>query len=175
MEEKLKKIRAFASDVDGVLTDGSLICTTEGDLLRQYNAKDGFGLRMAYMNGYGLAIITGGWSQTIVKRLVSSGVKEEDFYLRSRDKVADFYAYCSRKGYRPEEVMYFGDDLPDIPVMQVAGVSVCPADAVEEVKAVADCVSDREGGNGCVREYVEKVMKLRGDWVFDVGCYKKEF
>ena len=138
---KLHSIRAFAFDVDGVLTDGSILSTPDGDLLRTFDSKDGFALRMCSMKGYPVAIITGGVSQSIVHRFKGLGVKEEDIYQKSRDKVPDFLDFCSRHGLKPEEVAFAGDDMPDIPVLRMAGLAVAPADAVPEVKDVCDYVS----------------------------------
>ena len=175
MEEKLKKIKAFAFDVDGVLTDGGILSTVEGELYRTFDSKDGFGFRMAYMHGYHLGIITGGNSQSIRLRFRTCGVPQEDVYMNSRRKIDDFEDFCSRHGLLPEEVMYFGDDLPDIPVMMACGCGVCPQDAVDEVKAIADYISPRPGGKGCAREAIERVMKAQGTWELDVQDYKKKF
>ena len=175
MEDRLKKIKAFVFDVDGVLTDGGILSTPDGDLLRTFDAKDGFALRMAYMRGYHLGIITGGRSMSISKRFSTCGVNEEDVYLGSRDKIEDFEDFCHRHSITAEQVMYFGDDLPDLPVMQACGCGVCPSDAVDDVKELADWVSDRPGGKGCARSCIEKVMKLQGTWELDVKDYKKKF
>ena len=171
----LTNIRAFAFDVDGVATDGLILCLPDGDLLRQFDAKDGFAVRMAVMNGYPVAVITGGRSESIRKRFLTSGVPADDVYLGSRDKMEDFRRFCARHQLRPEEVMYFGDDIPDIEVIQAAGVGACPADAVEEVRAAADYVSPYPGGRGCLREAIEKVLKLQGRWLFRTDVYKKLF
>ena len=135
------EIKAFALDIDGVFTDGSILCTTDGDLPRVYDAKDGFAIRMAVMNGY----------------------------------PDQFREFCEKYSLKPEEVMYFGDDVPDVEVLQAAGCGVCPADAVEEAKAVADIVSTKPGGKGCIREVIEQTLKAQGKWVFDTGMYKKKF
>ena len=118
MEERLKKIRAFLFDVDGVLTDGGILATLDGELLRTFDSKDGFALRMAEMHGYHLGIITGGRSESIRKRVRTCGIPAEDVYLGSRDKMEDFKDFCCRHNISAEEVMYFGDDLPDGPVMR---------------------------------------------------------
>ena len=175
METTLKKIKAFAFDVDGVLTDGGLLADLNGEFYRVFDAKDGMALRMASMKGYKLAIITGGRSESIRKRVVTSGVKPEDVYLRSRDKIEDFEDFCRKNDLQPEEVMYFGDDLPDIPVLKACGCGVCPADAVQEAKDAADYVSDRPGGKLCVRQTIEKVMKAQGKWEVDLDIYHKMF
>ena len=146
----LKKIRAFAFDIDGVMTDGGLLCDLNGELYRCFDAKDGFAVRMARMKNYPVAVITGGRSLTIRARYRTCGLPQEDIYLGSRDKIVDFNDFCRRYQLDPSEVMYFGDDIP-----------------------AADWVSSRPGGKGCVREGIETVLKLRGDWEFDVGVYKK--
>ena len=171
----LLKIKAFAFDIDGVATDGSILCTTEGDLLRVYDAKDGFAIRMAVMQGYPVAVITGGSSETIRKRMMASGLKPEDVFLHCRNKMDEFRLFCERYDLQPEEVMYFGDDVPDIELLQAAGCGVCPSDAVEEAKAVADLVSTRPGGKGCLREVIENTLRAHGKWVFDTAEYKRRF
>ena len=171
----LQHIKAFAFDVDGVLTDGGILCDLQGELYRTFDAKDGFAIRMAVMNGYPTACITGGRSETIRKRLLTSGMAAEDIYLGARFKLEQLQDFCARRGLQPDEVMYFGDDLPDLCVFRAVGCSVCPSDAVEEVKAAADIVSDRPGGRGCLRQVVERVMKAQGRWTFDEQVYKKRF
>ena len=171
----LLKIKAFAFDIDGVATDGSILCTSDGDLLRIYDAKDGFAIRMAVMQGYPVAVITGGSSETIRKRMMASGLKPEDVFLHCRNKMDEFRLFCERYDLQPEEVVYFGDDVPDIELLQAAGCGVCPSDAVEEAKAVADLVSTRPGGKGCLREVIENTLRAQGKWVFDTAEYKRRF
>ena len=171
----LLKIKAFAYDIDGVATDGSILCIPGGDLLRVYDAKDSFAVRMATMNGYPVAVITGGSSLSIRERMVTTGLKPEDVFLHCRNKMDEFRLFCERYALQPEEVMYFGDDIPDIEVLQACGCGVCPSDAVEEVKAAADYVSPFPGGKGCLRDTIEKVMRAQGRWVFDTETYKKKF
>ncbi len=175
IEHILSGIRAFAFDVDGVMTDGGILADLEGELFRTFNAKDGFALRMASMHGYALSIITGGRSESIRKRALTCGVKPEDVYLGSRDKIEDFNDFCSRYSLQPHQVMYVGDDIPDIPVMAACGLGACPSDAVPEVKEAADYISSLPGGRGCCREVIEMVMKLHGKWALDVAEYKKKF
>ena len=175
MNEILQKIKAFVFDVDGVLTGGGLLADLNGEFYRTFDSKDGFALRMAMMHGYHLGIITGGRSESIRMRFQACGVPPCDVYLGSRDKIKDFEDFCKRHGLKAEEVMYFGDDLPDIPVMTACGCGVAPSDAVTEAKAAADYVSNGAGGKGCVRESIEMVMKLHGKWALDVQEYKKKF
>ena len=175
MKESFGKIRAFAFDVDGVMTDGGILATLEGELLRTFNAKDAFGMRMAAMNGYTLCAITGGRSVSITRRLRQCGFKEEDIYLGSRIKINDFDDFCCRHGLSADEVMYFGDDLPDIPVLKACGCGVSPSDAVQEVKDAADYVSDMPGGRLCIRKTLEMVMRQQGKWSVDLEIYQKMF
>lgn len=174
-----ENIRAFAFDIDGVFTDGSIMAMPDGDLLRTFNTKDCFAVRMAVDAGYPVAIITGGCSNSLIHRAHSLGVRQEDLYQMSKDKEADFLLFCEKLGLKPENVAYVGDDLPDIPAIKAAGLGVCPADAVQEVKDVADFVSSFNGGRGCIRNLIESVMKPAGKWVFDpkapwTGKYPEE-
>ena len=175
MSDRFSNIKAFVFDVDGVFTDGGILATPDGDLLRTFDAKDAFALRMAYMKGYCLGVITGGVSESIRKRFRTCGVSENDVYLGSRAKIEDLNDFCSRHSLTPDQVMYFGDDLPDIPVMLACGCGACPSDAVEEVISAADYISSRPGGKGCVRESLEKVMKMHGVWELEGDDYKKKF
>lgn len=169
------KIKAFAFDVDGVMTDGGILCTGVPDLLRTFSAKDCFGIRMAMMNGYKLACITGAASESVKYRCRMCGMKDEDIFLCSRAKIRDFETFCKRYGLDASEVMYFGDDIPDIPVMRAAGIGVCPSDAADDVLKIADMISEYPGGRGCIRHAIEDVMHAQGTWNFDVDCYEKNF
>lgn len=169
---KLRKIKAFAFDVDGVFTTGDVMCLPEtGDLVRTFNAKDGLGLRIAYMNGYTIAIITGGQSGSIEKRFWPTLAHE--VYMGKRDKAPVFIEFCNKYNLRPEEVAYMGDDLPDIPVLKMCGLAACPSDAVQEVKDVCDYVSEYPGGRGAVRNLLEQVLKLQGKWILNPPAYEK--
>ena len=171
----LKSVKAFAFDIDGVATEGGVFCNSEGDLLRTYDAKDGFGIRMAVMRGYPVAVITGGSSESIRKRMLASGVESQNVFLHCRDKREEFTIFCERYNLKPEDVMYFGDDVPDLDVLKACGVAVCPADAVDEVKEVADWVTSKPGGKGCLREAIEATLRAQGQWIFEPDVYKKQF
>lgn len=169
---KLENIKAFAFDVDGVLTDGSIICMPEtGDLVRTFNSKDGLGMRMAYMSGYKLGIITGGASESIRKRF--EYVLAHEVIMNAQDKLPVFLDFCKRNNLKPEEVAYMGDDLPDIPILTHCGLAVCPSDAVTEVKGVCDYISLFPGGRGAVRDLIEQVMRAQGKWTLDAAAYQK--
>ena len=173
--KSFQHIKAFAFDIDGVATDGGVFCDSDGDLLRTYDAKDGFAIRMAIMNGFPVAVITGGSSESIRKRMVTSGVKPEDVFLHCRDKREQFRQFCERYGLEPKDIMYFGDDVPDIDCMKMSGCGVCPSDAVEEVKEIAHYVTEHPGGKGCLREAIERTLREQGKWCFDAVTYKKLF
>ena len=157
------------------MTDGGVFCDPGGNLLRTFSAKDCFAIRMAEMNGYPVAVITGGRQPSIRIRMQGCGVPDEDVYLGSRDKLQDFNDFCARYGLDPSEVMFFGDDVPDIPVMKACGCGACPSDAADDVLAAADLVSEYPGGRGFIRHEVERVMKGSGRWNFHVDEYKKRF
>ena len=175
MEERLRKIKAFAFDVDGVFTDGGILADTQGELYRTFDAKDSMAVRMASMKGYHLAIISGGRSESIRQRFLTCGVPLEDIFLGSRAKIEDFDTFCQKHGLKADEVLYVGDDLPDIPVMQACGCGACPCDAADEVLEIADYITVRPGGKGCIREILTLVMKLQGKWELDVQEYKRKF
>ncbi len=156
-------MRAFAFDVDGVFSDSRLILDQDGSLMRSMNIKDGFVIQLAVKKGFPVAIISGGNSEAVRKRFNMLGVK--DVFLKSSRKVDDFDGFCNSYGLDPGEVLYMGDDLPDLPVMRKAGFTACPLDAVPEIKSVAAYVSDRKGGRGCVRDVVEQVLRVQGKWM----------
>lgn len=161
-KEHLSEINTFIFDVDGVYTDGSLLIDNDGNLLRSMNVKDGYATKVALVKGYNVCIITGGNNEAVKKRLAGLGVT--DIYLNSHDKTIAFKDYLNKKGISPEQALYMGDDLPDIPVMTQIGLPTCPQDAVAEVKAVSKYISHVNGGKGCVRDVIEQVLKVQGKW-----------
>ena len=169
-----KDIKAFVFDVDGVLTDGG-IYAVDNDLIRCYDSKDCFAMRMASMHGFHLGIITGGISELIIQRFLRCGFVKEDIYLRSRKKMEALDDFCNRHNLGYKDVMYFGDDVPDIPPIVNCGIGACPADAVAEVREQADFVSEYRGGRLFVRDAIERVMRAQGKWVLDVELYKEKF
>jgi len=159
---KLKDITTFVFDVDGVFTNGSLFITEQGDMLRTMNVKDGYALKTAITKGYNICIITGGTNDGVRLRLEGLGVK--DIYLGAHNKEEPIREFVSSNKIAFENVLYMGDDIPDIPPMKLVGLATCPQDAVPEVKAIAKYISQKNGGNGCVRDVIEQVLKVRGDW-----------
>ena len=170
------KIKAITFDVDGVMTDGSLLQMDNGDLLRCFNAKDTFAVRMAATNGIKVGVFTGGSTPGIKARFLTCMVPEGDIHMGCRGKLPLIHEFCAKYGLSLEEIIYVGDDIPDLPAVRAAGIGVAPADAAPEVRAAADYVSPFPGGKGCIRDCVEKVMKAAGKWSFgDDYTYEKVY
>ena len=166
-----KKITTFIFDIDGVLTDGTVLVLRDGLQARIMHVKDGFGLQMAMKNGYHVFIISGGISEESRKRLEYLGVKEIHIGIADKTKfVADL---LKSKKIKWEEVLYMGDDLPDMPLMNKVGLSCCPADAVNEVKGIVKYISPINGGWGCVRDVIEKTLKVNGHWKYETDVTSK--
>lgn len=161
--EQFRTIKTFIFDVDGVLTPGDLVVTEQGELLRRMNVKDGFALKTALQKGYRIVIITGGNSEGVSLRLQGLGIT--DIYTRSHDKIVDFRSLiAANPDILVEECLYMGDDVPDLPVLNAVGLATAPNDAIPECISMADYVSPFKGGQGCVRDVIEKVLKLNKDW-----------
>lgn len=160
--ELFSPIRTFVFDIDGVLTNAQLLATEEGHLLRSVNIKDGYAIQLAVKKGYNLWIISGGNSAAMQTRFQNLGMKEA--HIRVQDKKALFDELVGKYNTPPETILYMGDDMPDLAVMSMCGLPVCPADACPEVKNISKYVSPQGGGMGCVRDVIEKVLKLNGDW-----------
>ena len=161
-KEYLANINTFVFDVDGVFTDGGLLISENGELLRKMSVKDGYALKTALLKGYNVCIITGGTNEGVHDRLKGLGVS--DIYMGAHQKTAPLQEYLSKHKIAPENALYMGDDMPDIPPMKLVGLPTCPQDAVPEVKAVAKYISHKNGGDACVRDVIEQVLKVRGDW-----------
>jgi 3-deoxy-D-manno-octulosonate 8-phosphate phosphatase (KDO 8-P phosphatase) len=164
-KELLKHINTFIFDYDGVLTDGSLITTSDGEVHRISNVKDGYALQLAYKKGYRVAVISGARSDSIMHRMKALQIK--DVFLGVERKQDVYREYLKKNNLKPEQVLYMGDDIPDYKVMLEAGVSSCPADAAEEIKSVSKYISHFNGGKGCVRDVIEQVLKVQGKWMND--------
>lgn len=160
--QKFKTVTTFIFDVDGVLTDGTLTVLPGGVMARKMNVKDGYALQLAIKRGYEIAIISGGASEEVAERLQKLGVAE--VFMRVTDKAQVLEEYLQKKGLTWEEILFMGDDIPDLKVMKKCGLSSCPADAVQEIKEVSAYISPLNGGFGCGRDVIEKVLKIRGDW-----------
>jgi 3-deoxy-D-manno-octulosonate 8-phosphate phosphatase (KDO 8-P phosphatase) len=161
-KEDLMKVKAFAFDVDGVLSSQIIPLHPSGEPMRTANIKDGFVMQLAVKLGYKMAIITGGNTEAVRKRYINLGI--EDVYMGISDKLPVFEQWLEKRGLKADEVLYMGDDMPDYPVMKVTGVPVAPNDAVEEIKSLCKYVSDKNGGEGCVRDAMEQVLRAQGKW-----------
>ena len=160
--ESFKQVKSIILDVDGVLTNSQLLITEKGELLRSMNAKDGYAMRAAIKAGLHICIITGGKSQGVVSRLKGLGI--QDIYIGASDKLPIFKEYLSHRNLTPKDCLYMGDDMPDLVVLNQVGLRACTADAIPEIRSFVDYVSPYNGGMGCVRDVIEKVLKLKKQW-----------
>ena len=161
-KEDIARVEAFVFDVDGVMTDGGIIPTPDGDFIRRYYAKDGYAMACAIREGYKVCIISGGRGAMLENRLKMLGVTR--MYLDCMDKVAAIEEFLADYNLDRENVIYMGDDIPDLECMRVVGIPVCPADAAMEVVEASRYVSEYDGGRGAVRDIVEQVLRVQGRW-----------
>ena len=162
-KEGLAAVKAFVFDIDGVLSLQTINLNAFGVPNRTVNLRDGYALQLAVKKGYRIAIISGSNSREYMKRLRLLGVR--DVFLNSRSKLDHYKNFKNRYGLKDSEILFMGDDIPDFEVMRVAGVPVCPSDADSEIKQVALYISDRKGGEGCVRDVIEQVLRLHNNWM----------
>jgi 3-deoxy-D-manno-octulosonate 8-phosphate phosphatase (KDO 8-P phosphatase) len=160
-KQRLNKVRCFIFDIDGVLTNGTLIVMPD-ELYRIMNIRDGFALKTAVEAGYHVGIISGGKSESVRTRLQNLGLK--DIYLCVEYKSDRYEEIMSMYDLKEEEILYMGDDLPDYEVMKRSGVPVCPFDAAPEIRELCCYISPQKGGEGCVRDVIEQTMRLQGKW-----------
>lgn len=160
-----KNISTFVFDIDGVLTDGTVLLLPDGLQARQMNIKDGLALQMAMKAGYTVIAISGGYSEPVLNRFHYLGIK--DVFLATKNKKELLEKLFAERNIFWQQVLYMGDDLPDLPVLHKSGLACCPADAVTEVKEVCHYISPAKGGTGCVRDVIEKVLRLNDRWKFD--------
>jgi 3-deoxy-D-manno-octulosonate 8-phosphate phosphatase (KDO 8-P phosphatase) len=164
-KEQLHKVKAFAFDVDGVLTDGIVLIHPSGELLRTSSTRDGYAVHKAVQQGFPVAIISGGKSESVRERF--NGIGVTDIYLGVSDKVEAMEDFRFKYGLELSEILFMGDDLPDYEVMQRVGFPTCPADAAPEIMGISVYISAYNGGKGCVRDVIEQVLKLKGVWLID--------
>lgn len=160
--ERFKLITTFILDVDGVLTDGTVYVFENGEQVRRMSIKDGFALQLAVKKGYRVLVISGGNSPAVIGRLKKLGIT--DIFMNVLDKQAMVVQYMRDHGLKKQQVLFMGDDIPDYVVMQEVGLPVAPADAAQEIRKVAVYITSSKGGKGCVREVMEKVLRLNGHW-----------
>jgi len=162
-KEDLVRVKAFIFDIDGVLSTQTIGLNVFGVPNRTVNLHDGYAIQLAVKKGYHVGIISGSSSKDYQKRLKMLGVN--DIYLNSRSKIDHFNDFLRKKNIRKDEVLYMGDDIPDYEVMKVCGIPVCPSDADSEIKHLAVYISDKKGGEGCVRDVIEQVLRLHNKWL----------
>ncbi len=160
--QQLSRTNCFVFDMDGVLTDGTLLVLPEGVMARKMNIKDGFALQLAVKKGYSVMVISGGDSPEAKERLLKLGV--DQVWMGVKDKLSLLKTLLDQQQIPLSEVLYMGDDIPDLSVMEVVGFACCPADAANDIKLISNYISPYNGGGGCVRDVLEQVLKLRGDW-----------
>lgn len=165
----LTKIKAFCFDVDGVLSGNIVLLFEDEQPHRTANIKDGYALHHAARLGYPMAIITGGKSPAVRQRYEGLGLK--DVYDGVGVKIDVFHAWLRKYNLKPEEVIYMGDDVPDYEIMQACGCPCCPADAAPEIRDISVYVSHRAGGEGCVRDVVEQVLRAQGKWMNNAEAF----
>ena len=161
-KQLLPKINTFIFDVDGVLTNGMLTIMPDGEMVRHMNVKDGYAMKNALNKGYRVCIISGGTNEGVRTRLAALGI--EDIYLGAHNKIKQYQTLIEKYNLQPENVLYMGDDVPDYPVMKIVGLAACPNDAVREIQEVSKYISDKKGGEGCVRDIIEQTLKVQGNW-----------
>jgi 3-deoxy-D-manno-octulosonate 8-phosphate phosphatase (KDO 8-P phosphatase) len=165
--EHFQNINTFVFDVDGVLTDGSVLLLDNGLQARTMNVKDGLALQMAIKNDYKVIIISGGSSEPIIQRLKYLGLTEINLGLKDKLKFMELFVEQNNLDW--SQILFMADDLPDIPVLERVGLPCCPADAAIEVRKVSKYISSINGGKGCARDVIEKVLKLNGHWKYDTN------
>ena len=163
LDNMFSQITTFIFDFDGVMTDGSVFCDYEGHPLRATNVKDGYALQLATKLGYNVAVISGAVCPSMIVRMNSLGVT--DVFTGIPDKVLKLNEYMKEKGLKPEEIVFMGDDIPDLRVMQCVGLAACPADASSEVREISQFISEKSGGKGAVRDVIERVLKAQDKWM----------
>lgn len=168
--ELFKPIKTFVFDVDGVLAT-SMVLLVQGEMARSMNTKDGFALQLAIKKGYRVVIISGGKSEAVRERLTGLGI--QDIFLGIHNKQDTLLGYAQQHQLKWQEILYMGDDIPDHSPMKLVGLPCCPADAVNEIKQIAKYISPLNGGHGCGRDVIEKVMKLNGNWDIDTTIASK--
>ncbi len=168
-KEKLKNITTFVFDYDGVLSDGKIWMTKEGDQIRNTCVRDGYAIQYALKKGYNIAVVSRGRGDSMINRMNYLGVK--DIFTGISDKKEKIAEYIIEKEVAFEEILYMGDDIPDYEAIRMAGLGCCPADAATEIKEIAGYISKENGGAGCVRDVIEQVMRAQNKWMQEDAFY----
>jgi len=161
-KQLLSNITTLIFDVDGVLTNGMVTIMPNGELVRNMNIKDGYALKTAINQGLNVCIISGGKNEGVRIRLENLGIK--DIYLGAHNKIEQYNELVTTYNLQSENVLYMGDDIPDLPIMKLVGMPCCPNDAVREIQQISKYISDKKGGEGCVRDVIEQILRVQGKW-----------
>ena len=161
-KQRLTKVTTLMFDVDGVMTDGKVLVMESGEMVRNMNSKDGYALHLAVQKGYRIVIITGGNNVAVKNALSKTGIT--DIFINQHDKLQCYKDYIYSNNLTDEEILYMGDDLPDWDVMKRVGVAVCPSNSATEIKEICQYISALKGGEGCVRDIIEQVLRVQGNW-----------
>jgi len=161
-KQLLSDISTLIFDVDGVLTNGMVTIMPDGQLIRQMNIKDGYALKTGVDVGLNICIISGGKNEGVRTRLKNLGIK--DIYLGAHDKIQQYHELVDKYNLQAKNVLYMGDDIPDVPVMKLVGLPCCPNDAAPEAQGISKYISDKKGGEGCVRDIIEQILRVQGKW-----------
>jgi 3-deoxy-D-manno-octulosonate 8-phosphate phosphatase (KDO 8-P phosphatase) len=164
-KEVLGRVKAFVFDIDGVLSNQTIAMNIFGVPNRTINLRDGYALQLAAKKGYFVAVISGSNSREYINRMKNLGIK--DVHLNCRSKIDQFTSFLKKYSLDSNDVLYMGDDIPDYKAMKHSGIPVCPSDADSEIKKISVYISDRKGGEGCVRDIIEQVMRLHNKWMDD--------
>lgn len=165
----LSKIKAIVFDIDGVLSAETITLSDEGEPLRTVNIKDGYAIQLAIKLGLRIAIMTGANTQAVRRRYEGLGV--EDIYQGCAVKIKTYNEFLAKYALTDDEVMYMGDDIPDLEIMRRVGCPVCPQDACMEVKTASCYVSQLRGGYGCGRDVIEQTLRAQGKWVLNEKAF----
>lgn len=161
-KQLLPNITTIILDVDGVLTNGYVTIMPNGELVRTMNIKDGYALKTAVDKGYRVCVISGGTNEGVRTRLANLGI--EDIYLGAHQKIEQWNLLKKKYKLDASEVLYMGDDIPDLPVLMEVGLPYCPNDAAPEIQQISKYISYKKGGEGCVRDVLEQIMRVQGKW-----------
>lgn len=161
-KEKLTKITTLIFDIDGVFTDNKVLVMENGEVVRNVHSKDGYAIQLAVKKGYRLVIISGGNNVPVKNLLAKAGIQH--LFINQHDKLQCYKDFIYENNLNDEEILYMGDDLPDYEVMSRVGVAACPNDSATEIKAISIYISPKNGGEGCVRDIIEQVMRVQGTW-----------
>ena len=160
--ELFKGITTFIFDVDGVLTDGTVLVLENGLQARRMSIRDGYALQLAVKKGYRMLVISGAAASPVIDRLNKLGIS--DVHMGVRDKKSFIEKFAAANHLQAGEILFMGDDIPDLEAMSVVGLPVCPSDAATEIIAAAKYISPFNGGYGCVRDVIEQVLRQKNDW-----------